>query len=144
MALVNRDKDASEQREVQTVNVGAVATGVTRFLHVITYPCILEQVRVAAAGVSNAMQLQFEKITGATTGAIQMGISNMILQNRSTSGIIGYSGLAAPGSTLLALSVGDVLQVTSSVASGNATDLSIVWVLKKTQDILSYNGVVVS
>lgn len=142
MAIVNRDKDSTEQKEVGQCNLGAVATGATRFVHIAAYPFTLESVRVAAAGVSNAMQVAFEKITGSGSSGVPIGISNLILQNRSTSGIVGFSGLAAPGSTLLAFSTGDALQVITSVSNGNATELLLEYAIKKTQDIVSYNGVV--
>jgi len=141
MAIVNRDLDASQQKIVVEHQLGAVATGVTRFFFIAPFPCTLEQVRVAAAGVSNAMQLAFEKITGAGSSGLPIGISNIVLQNRSVSGIVGFSGLAAVGSTLLNLNYGDVLQVVSSVSNGNATDLIVHAVLKKTQDIVSHDGV---
>lgn len=141
MALVNRDKDVSEQKEVVSVALGSMATGVTRFAYVAPFAFTLQSVRQAAAGVSNAMQLAFEKITGSGSSGIPIGISNIVLQNRSTSGIVGFSGLAAVGSTLLNFSAGDTIQVISSVANGNATDLTLQLVLKKTQDIVSHNGV---
>lgn len=141
MAIVNRDCDVSQQKEVVNLNVGAVATGATRFVYVAPFPFTLQSVRNAAAGVSNAMQVAFEKITGAGSSGIPIGISNMILQNRSVSGVIGFSGLAAVGSTLLNFNAGDVLQIVSSVANGNATDLALQLVVKKTQDIVSHNGV---
>lgn len=140
MAIVNRDLHSSQQKVVAEHQLGAVATGATRFFFIAPFPCVLEQIRVSAAGVSNAMQLAFEKITGAGSSGIPMGISNLVLQNRSVSGIVGYSGLAAVGSTLLNLNYGDVVQVVSSVTNGNATDLLVHAVLKKTQDIVSYDG----
>lgn len=141
MAIVNRDKDATEQKEVCAVQLGAVATAATRFLKIAEYPFVLESVRVSAAGVSNAMQLAFEKITGAGSSGTPIGISNVVLQNRSTSGIVGFSGLAAVGSTLLSFAAGDVIQGVTSVSNGNATDLLVEFVIKKTQDIVSYNGI---
>lgn len=138
MAIVNRDKDASEQRDVWAESLGAVATGVTKHFMIVPYPCVLEQVRVSAQGVSNAMQVALEKITGATSSGIPMGISNIVLQNRSVSGIVGFSGLAAVGSTLLNLAYGDVVQVITSVTNGNATDLDLQMIVKKTQDIVSF------
>lgn len=138
MAIVNRDMDVSEQRVLVAENFGAVPTGSTKFLFIVPFPCSLEQVRVAASGVSNAMQVAVEKITGAGASGIPLGISNIVLQNRSVSGIVGFSGLAAAGSTLLQLQYGDCLQIVTSVANGNATDLTVEAVVKKTQDVLSY------
>jgi hypothetical protein len=141
MAITNRDKDVSEQKDVVQINLGAVATAATRHVLIAPYPFTLQSVRSSAQGVSNAMQVAFEKMTGAGSSGIPIGISNMILQNRSTSGVIGFSGLAATGSTLLNFAAGDVLQIVTSVSSGNATDLSLQLILKKTQDIVSHNGV---
>lgn len=145
MAIVNRDVDASQQKDIVNMNLGAVATGVTKYLIPVAYPCTLQSARFAAQGVSNAMQVAINNVrfivgSGATT--ISMGISNMILQNQSLSGIIGYSGLAAQGSSFLQLQTGDVISVVTSVSNGNATDLAMQLVLKKVQDIVSYNGVV--
>ena len=144
MAIVNRDLDPSQQKDVVEANLGAVATGVTKHLLVAPYPGSLQSVRASAQGVSNAMQLAFSKLTflvGVGSTAIGMGISNMVLQNTSVSGVIGYSGLAAQGSTLLNFQAGDVIQVVSSVSNGNATDLCLQLVLKRTQDIVSMNGI---
>lgn len=144
MAVINRDLDASQQKEVIDLNLGAVATGVTKYLYVAPFPGTLQSARFAAQGVSNAMQVAFSKvvfIAGAGSTAIGMGISNMVLQNTSVSGVIGYSGLAAQGSTLLNFNQGDVIQAVTSVASGNATDLVLQLVIKKTQDYVQHNGV---
>lgn len=145
MALVNRDKDPSEQKEVLPwASRGAVATGVTLFLGVVPYPCALQSLSAAAHGVSNAMQLAFNVerfVVGAGITVIPIGISNLVLVNQSTSGILGFSGLVAQGSTLLSLQYGDVLSATTSVANGNALDITLEMVLKKSQDIVSYNGV---
>lgn len=141
MAIVNRDLDASQQKDIIEVNLGAVATATTRFISLPPYACTIQTLVAAAAGVSNAMQVAFEKITGAGSSGVPIGISNLVLQNRSTSGPQGFSGLAAVGSTLLNFARGDCLQVVTSVSNGNATDLLLQIVVKKTQDIVSYNGV---
>lgn len=146
MAIVNRDLAPSQQRELcDWVSGGAIATGVTREMKVLAWPATLSgPVVVAATGVSNAMQvaLQVKRfVAGAGETAIAIGISNIVLANSSLSGPISFTGLAAAGSTLLSLQAGDVLQVVTSVANGNATDLALNLVLQKTQDIVSYNGV---
>lgn len=137
MAIVNRDLDVSQQKHIIEHQLGAVATGATKFFFIAPFPCVLEQVRVSAAGVSNSMQIAFEKITGAGSSGLPIGISNMVLQNRSVSGIVGFSGLAAVGSTLLNLQYGDVVQIVSSVSNGNATDLLVQAVVRKVQDVVS-------
>lgn len=146
MAIVNRDVAGSQQRElVEWISNGAIATGTTRLMYVLAWPATLSgPVVVSATGVSNAMQvaLQVKRfVAGAGETAIALGISNIVLANSSVSGPIGFTGLAAAGSTLLSLQAGDVLQAVTSVANGNATDLALELVLQKTQDIVSYNGV---
>lgn len=144
MAIVNRDLDASQQKEIVNVAFGAVATAVTKQISILTAPVSLQSVAASALGVSNAMQVAFQVlrfVAGAGATTINLGISNLVLVNQGTSGVLGFSGLAAQGSTLLNLLAGDVLQVTTSVANGNATDLTINLVLKRQQDILSLNGI---
>ena len=145
MAIVNRDLSASQQKEVVNAALGAVATGATREIAVLASPCTLEGVKCQALGVSNAMQVAFQVyrfVVGAGATTINLGISNLVLVNAGTSGLQGFSGLAAAGSTLLSLQAADVLQVTTSVTNGNATSLNLNLVIKKTQDIVSHNGVV--
>lgn len=145
MALVNRDCDVSQQKDVlDWQSVGSVATGTTLFLGVVPYPCALQSLSAAAHGVSNAMQVTFNVerfIVGAGVTVIPIGVSNLVLQNYSVSGILGFSGLAAQGSTLLNMLYGDVLTATTSGTNGNALDILLDLVLKKTQDIVSHNGV---
>lgn len=142
MAIANREMGASGQQDVYNVSVGSLATAVTKFVAVMPYPCTMQSVRSAAQGLSNALTLSFEVIRGSGSSGIAIGISGMVLANRSTSGVAGFSGLAAAGSTLLAFQAGDVVQVISSGANGAVSDLVLQLVVQKTQDIVSYNGVV--
>ncbi len=149
MALVNRDKDVSEQKDVifyasaQGAGASTLVTGVTKMIGMVPYPCTIQSIGVGAFGVSSAMQVAFLKQywTGAGLTVQAIGISNLVLQNMGTSGQIGYSGLAVPGSTLLNLNAGDQILFTTSVANSACTDLLLNIVLKKVQDIVSYNGV---
>ncbi len=148
MAIVNRDKDVSEQKDWINYSAAAGAgastlvTGVTKIIAMVPYPCTVQSIGVVAFGVSSAMQLQFSKqyLTSGGMTVVAIGISNLVLANGG-SGAIGYSGLAAPGSTLLNLNAGDQLLFTTSVANSAASDLLLNIVLKKVQDIVSYNGV---
>ena len=142
MAIINRDNGASQQQDVYNVSVGALGTGVTKHLVVVPYPCTLQSIRNSAQGLSNALTLSFEVIRGSGSSGIAIGISGMVVQNRSTSGVVGFSGLAAAGSTLLNFQAGDVVQMISSGSNGAVSDLVMQLVVKKTQDIVSYNGVV--
>lgn len=143
MAIVNRDLDASQQKDViKFRSAGAVATGASLNVAVIPYPCALQSVASYATGVSNAMQvaINVQRWTSAGVTVIALGVSNLVLQNYSTSGILGFSGLAVPGSTLLSLQQGDVLNLVTSVSNGNALDLVMSFVVKKLQDIVAHNG----
>lgn len=143
MAIVNRDLDPSQQKDVINFRAGAaVATGASLNLAVLPYPCALQSVSAYATGVSNAMQVAFnvQRWLPAGVTVIALGVSNMVLQNYSASGIIGFSGLAATGSTLLLLQSGDVLNIVTSGTNGNALDLVMDLVVKKLQDIVAHNG----
>lgn len=144
MAIVNRDMDATEQRDVYCESLTSVPTGTTLSLFTLPYPCSLQSVRSTALGVSNAMQVAFLKlvyVSGSGSTFIPIGISNLVLVNHASIGSQGSSYLAAQGSTLLNFQAGDALAVLSSVANGNALSLNIQAVFKKTQDIVSMNGV---
>ncbi len=143
MAIVNRDLDASQQKDVIHFRAGAaVATGASLNVAVLPYPCSLQSLSAYATGVSNAMQvaINVQRWTAAGVTVIALGVSNLVLQNYSTSGILGFSGLAVPGSTLLQLQQGDVLNLVTSVTNGNALDLVVDFVVKKLQDIVAHNG----
>lgn len=144
MAICNRDLDVSQQKVDVSVPVGAIATSTTKLIHLVPAPCTLvAPILASAAGVSNAMQVAFQVkrfVAGAGETAIAVGISNLVLVNSATSGPQGFTGLAAVGSTLLSLQVGDAVQIVTSVANGNATDLALSLVFQKTQDIVSHNA----
>lgn len=142
MPIVNRDLDISQQKDVYSYySNGAIATGATRLVCIVPYPCTLSNIYHTALGVSTAMQVTINKLSfnaGASLTAI--GLSNIVLVNQGTSGFLGFSGLAAAGSTLLNLQAGDCIYFTTSVANGNALDLVMNFVFKKTQDIVSHDG----
>jgi|GEM_PF-7020010 len=144
MAIVNRDKDPSEQKDViNWVSQAQVNTGATLNFALIPYPCALQSVKSAAYGLSGAMQLAFKvlRFTSGGQTAIGLGISNMILNAFGTSGSLGYSGLVAQGSTLLNLLAGDLIHAESSVANTAALSVNLEFVVKKLQDVVSHNGV---
>lgn len=144
MALVNRDKDASEQKDIYAVKLGALATGVTASMFVVPYPSLLQNMRSASKGLSGSPQLAFlctRFIPGAGGTAIPISISNMVLNNLGTSGVMGYSGLVATGSTLLNLQAGDILEAVTSGSNAATADLVLTVVLKKLQDVVSCFGV---
>lgn len=149
MSIINRSMHISEQQEwityISPQSVGnstLIQTGATILLAMMPYPGLLLSGRVAATGVSNAMQLSLgvhRFVAGSGLTLITMGLSNLVLSNLSTSGCIGWSGLPVTGSTLLGFTTGDCFVVTTSVANGAATSVCLELVVRKTQDIVQYN-----
>jgi hypothetical protein len=155
MAIVNRSKDASEQRVVFMQNYAATATALTLTLGIVPYPCTLDEAQIAAWGLSGAPSYalavnRFITGTGFTTIVLATGTSN-IVGEFGTSGagafgtsLFGSSGmvLAASGSTLLNLVANDLLTLTTGVANTAVKGLSVEVVLKPTQDIKTHFGMV--
>ena len=150
MAIVNRDKDASEQRDVFQVKVGGVSGGASGIIAPSTtfaiciapYPCELQSVRTWAQGCSSAPILSFYKmvyISGTGQTAYAMGVSGIPLVNFASIGVQGASILPGSGSTTIQLNSGDV--VFASNATGAATEIVVELALKKLQDIVSVNGI---
>ena len=144
MALVNRDKDVSEQKDVVRMAwTSQFSTGATLVIGEVPYPCTVQSAEAGCLGISGAPQLILRALRSTSGGmtSIILGISNMIIANLGLSGPLGYSGLAVPGSTLLSLQAKDVLIAEMAVANTAATQGVVEVVLKKTQDIVSYNGI---
>ncbi len=170
MAITNRDLDTSQQRDWISWNsgglsfgasygapggigVGGVATGVTLFLTgQMPYPYVLQSVQALAVGVSGSPQLAFSilrPLASAGMTSIAVSISNMVIaQGASFSGYgssgpysLGYSGLAATGSTLLLGQRGDIIVASTAVANTACNLLTVNLVVQKVQDILQMDGV---
>jgi hypothetical protein len=170
MAILNRDLDGSQQRDWITWNsqglsfgasygapgglgAGGVGTGITLFLSgPMPYPYVLQSVNGMAVGTSGAPQLAFSilrPIASAAMTAIPVSISNMVICSgqsflgfgASAVGFLGYSGLAATGSTLLLGQRGDMIIASTAVANTACTVLTVNLVVQKIQDTLSMDGV---
>jgi hypothetical protein len=159
MAIVNRDGDVSEQKEWiswssgspnavsgVTFPQGYLATGATLFIAgPMPYPYVIQSFNAIATGTSGAPQLVFSiqrSISGSAATVIAIGISNMVVPvAASFPASLSYSGLAATGSTLLLGQRGDIILATTAVANTAMNQLMINMVVKKTQDIVSYNGI---
>ena len=165
MAILNRDLDPSQQRDWISWNSGAfpagvtfgsgyVPTGVTLYLSgPIPYPYVVQSANAVTVGASGAPQLVFSIYRPLLGGAtvIGLGISNMVVAagasliaatgGTGTFSYMGYSGLAATGSTLLLGQRGDVLIATTAGANTASNQLLINMVIQKVQDTLSMDGV---
>lgn len=142
MAIQNRDLGTSEQRAVfNLVQNAAVVTGASVIGPPIPFACTLEGVYMGALGISGAPQYLINVLRSTSGGAttIALGVSNQILAVAlGASGPVGWSGIAAAGSTLLSLQAGDVVLVTSSVANTAVEKLLVSLVVKKTADIVKH------
>jgi len=166
MAIVNRDLDSSQQRDVIywssqggqygstfVIAGGQVPVGITLYLAgPMPYPYLVQSANAIAYGTSGAPQLSFSilrPIVGQLSTLVAISISNMVICagqsflgfGASAVGFIGYSGLAAAGSTLLLGQRGDMLIATTAVANTACTTLNINMVVQKLQDIISMDGV---
>lgn len=154
MAIVGRDLDISERKvaftwsnqfggQSLTTDGGVViATGTTLFMFMVPFPCTIQSGSVYAQGISGAPQIALFNqrwAAGATTFAL--GISNMVLSAFGTSGVQGLSGLPAAGSTLLNLQSGDMIVIQTAVSNTAIKNMVFQLVVKKTQDIVAYQGV---
>lgn len=150
MSITNRNLHPTQQLDwityISPQSVGnstLIQTGATIILEMMPYAGNIQSGLVAATGVSNAMQLALKIhrfVPGSGFTLISVGLSNLVLQNVSTSGPIGFSGLPTSGSTLLSFVTGDILFLQTSVSSAAATSLVLELVVKKTQDIVSFNN----
>lgn len=147
MGVTNRAKDASEQKDVYTWfsnqhGATTVNTGATAYIALMPYPGVVQSLRAAAVGLSGVPSLTFAVMRGGSGGTlIAAGISALMLVEIGATGVIGYSGLAATGSTLLNVQAGDLLHIATGVANTACRQLIVEVVVKKIQDIVSYNGV---
>lgn len=151
MAIVNRTKDASEQRIVLTAANAATATGVTLTAGVVPWPSVIDVAQVAAWGLSAAPSYElavnrFIVGTGFTTIVLGKGTSNIIAEY-GTSGPGAFGGLSgmilvSSGSTLAQLLPNDVLTITSGVSNSAAKGVAVSIALRPTQDIKVHFGLV--
>jgi len=142
MGLINRDKDASEQKEVINVPFSALGTGLTLVAWQVPYPCTVVDCRIGAVGLSGSPTIVFKTDrfivgTGNTTGT---GIAGTYTELAlGTSGPFQAS-LQATGSSLLDLQRNDVITLQTGGANAAVAALHLQIVVKKTQDILQING----
>lgn len=138
MAIVNRDCDPSQQKDVYTAPLGATVTGSTLALLTVPYPAQLVGAKQSIVGMSGAPNhsLWLVRWTAAGTTSIIQGAS-MASVAFGTSG--GQSFNVAGGASYL-LQQGDVLYLCTAGANTATLDCNVTLVLEKQQDIVSYFG----
>lgn len=143
MAIVNRDLDASQQRDLSVATFGAVANGLTLSLFVAPVAQEVQAVKVSAIGLSGAATgaLFLHKFGASGVSIITGGWTTLTIAAIGTSGLQSFVQVAS-GSSLIQMNQGDVLMYTSGGGSGAAlAALSVAVVVKNLVDIKNqFNG----
>lgn len=136
MALVNRDKDSSEQKDVQPMNIQNSVTGEVGLVWHVPYPVVLSAAKAVVIGLSGAptAALGIQRFI-AGSGNTTIGIASALtLVAQSTSGPQSFS----LSSTSLALQAGDVVQITHGASNAAAKQIMVSLVCQASQDVKSY------
>jgi hypothetical protein len=137
MAIVNRDKDASEQLYVLSYSApGVVAVSATLQAALVPSAGQLLEFKVAGQGLSGApfYNVQIQRWTSAGLTVIDPGGSVTMAAAFGVSGS-AYGATYAAASSLAALQAGDILAIKSGGANTASTGLVAAFVIKATQDI---------
>ena len=141
MALVNRDKDVSEQKDVWSASVNLAATGVT--LNVgpaIPYPCQIKNAVAQVSGISGTPVLTlgvYRFIAGSGATAFTGVASALTI---GVSGVVTFASLAAVGTTLSLLQQGDQLFCSVTGSSSSVYNTSVEVVTQALQDVKAVYG----
>lgn len=147
MAIVNRDLDVSQQKQVLngsvSTTVGASA-GLAFPAITIATPGFVKTIELTATGVSGAATIALDVqrfVVGSGLTTIPYLSTTMAIASFGTSGI-KIATLAAAGSTLLNLQMGDVITVNQLFSGGNVAigKLEVNAVVQAAQDIVAYFG----
>lgn len=141
MAIVNRDKDATEQKEFIPIALSAVTTtGGTYMICAVPFQCEVKAIRLAAAGLSTVPVFEVEayRFSGGVT-------INSSICTATSVGLFGTSGLVSltlgtAGSTQVFVDANSVLVLTVSGANAAAAQVSGTVVVQKLQDLVTYFG----
>lgn len=141
MAIVNRDLDASQQKETFNVVLKTVINNATLSVAVFPYPCTIDSIRTVCNGISGAPTALFFRSPAAGITLEAIGTTGLV-PSLGVSGVISsQSFLVGAGSTLLSFPANGVLTMISGGGTGAAADAVLVQVVvKKVQEIVAHNG----
>lgn len=134
MAIVNRDLDVTQARDVFSAAV-AVVTGQTYPLAIVPYGGQLQAAEITAVGLSGApnFSLWLQRfVVGSGVTSIAVG-NSLAVTTFGTSGALGMSILGAASTFLL--QSGDVLSLSVAGANTAATLVTVGLVVKCLQDV---------
>lgn len=140
MAIINRDLDSSQQRDVYQATIAPTSTGLTYLLAQVAFPAQLVAMSQAAVGLSGAPNHSIwlnRFIAGA-------GITTMIFGNSivvTANGTSGPQGFSLPTAASFLLQAGDVLLLSTAAANTNAASVTVTTVVRALQDYKTTFGV---
>lgn len=138
MAIVNRDLDASQQRDILSTKLGTVVTGASAMLVPVGWPCTLQGYFAGGLGLSGNPTIQLQVIRNVSAGLTTLNIgTGGTLLAFGTSGINlhGYSGGVS-----FALLKDDLLSITTGTANTASLASMHAFVVQRAQDIVSSFG----
>jgi hypothetical protein len=139
MAINNRSLDASEQRTVSTAQLGAVggSAAETHMLYTAPRPQLVEQIKVAAQGVTGtfATSYQLQRFTSAGVTVIGALAATLTVVAFGTSGLQSVTFSAS-----FLLQANDNIQLAGGGSNIGCTDLVVTTVVKNLEDIKSNFG----
>lgn len=139
MAIENRDLGTAQQRDLFSVNIGALATGATAALLVVPYPANLIAGAVAATGVSNVPTLTLEVTRYNTAGVTTLGSIAAALT--VVGATVPVSFTMNTGASAVQLQRGDIVVAREGGTNANVTSAAIVLVTRCLQDLKTTFGV---
>lgn len=135
MAIVNRDLDASEQKQIWMRGFSTLTTtGGTYMAFIAPYAIELKDIYVSAKALSGAPTLTFYKMFFSGGASLVAASAALTVSAYGTSGIVRAS-LVAAGSTAIQLAANDVLVIQAAVSNAGMDDAVLTIVAKALQDI---------
>lgn len=140
MAIVNRDLDPSQQRDIYNCPLVNTITGQTYNLCLVPYPGQIVAAQQAVNGLSGAPNhsLWIQRFIPGT-GLTSINIGNSLVA--TTFGTSGSQGFSLPGAVTYPLQTNDVIMLSTAAANTAATSSTITLVIKALQDIKTVFGV---
>lgn len=142
MAIVNRDLDTSQRRQVVSVkHMAATLTGGTYIIGFVPSACEVKAIRLSALGLSSVPVFEIEAYTFSGGVTINSAVSTATSVGLwSTSGLISLT-LGTAGSTQVQLAAGTALVLTVTGANSAAAEVVGEIVVENLQDIVTAFGV---
>lgn len=145
MAIVNRDLDASQQKEAFAAVLStavAASAGISYNAVQVPYPCTLKAVSIAAGSISGAPQIAIDVKRWTSGGVTTIPYVSSTLAVLAYGASAAYQTVTLNGSTLVNLQAGDVIVVNQLFSGGNVAvgGAVVTAVVQAVQDIKQFFG----